>query len=192
MHSILQIIMMLTSDFNHEHHVDDGIMISLGDRVIPNHGLVTVQDIGVDPTGTNLAVGLSCSTTSDTCCSDFPHSADPNSVLKDHQSGNGSWLYPSTRFYVPRQVDRPDYIFGISRSENAVYVFRNRDENQLFVIDGIWRCVIPDSRGREQTKYIGVYSNEFSNGKRKAQAMGYLKKIHGLASILVYTYHFVF
>ena len=143
-------------------------MISLGDRVIPNHGLVTTEDIGVDPIGTNLSVGLSCSTTYNGCCSDLPPSrVHALAAGGRYPSGNGSWLYAHTvtDSYVPRQTDRPNYISGITRSGRAVYVFRNSesDNNRLYVINGIWRCVIPDSSGREQTKYVGVYSNQLSS-----------------------------
>ena len=146
--------------------IDNGIRISLGYRVIPNHGLVSTEDIGVDPNGTNLAVGLSCSTTYDRCCSDLPPSRlNIFTAGGRYPSGNGSWLYPHTvtDSYVPRQTDRPNFISGITRSGRAVYVFRNSaDNNRLDVINGIWRCVIPDSSGREQTKYVGVYSNQLS------------------------------
>ena len=40
----------------------------------------------------------------------------------------------------------------LQRSGKAVYVFRNHDGTALSSVDGIWRCVIPDSNGREQTK----------------------------------------
>ena len=151
---------------------DDGIVISLGDRVIPNHGLVTTQDIGVDLTGTNLTVGLKCNTTYSGCCSDFTTlTGNGQSRAQDgrNPSGNGSWLYPHVvaTLYAPRQTDQPNFISGITRYGSAVYVFRNResDNNRLYVTNGIWRCVIPDSGGREQTKYIGIYSSG-NNGEQ--------------------------
>ena len=122
----------------------------------------------------NLAVGLSCNTTYDGCCSD---SAGVNhrqiiAIRKGKQpSGIGSWLYPSIPLYpyVSRQVDGPGHNYGIRRQESAVYLFRNREEtysgkSALSVHDGIWRCVIPDSRGQQQTKYIGIYSNRTNKG----------------------------
>ena len=142
-------------------------MISLGGREIPNHGLVTTQDIGVDPTGTNLTAGLSCSTTNDMCCSDLDEETY-DTIGGAARSGNGSWLYPNKRFfkYVSRQYDKPNNIYGIKRHGNAVYMFRNHlNRIELSHEDGIWRCIIPDARGTEQTKFIGVYSNETSNGK---------------------------
>ena len=145
---------------------DDGIVISLGERVIPNHGLVTTEDIGVDRTGTNLTVGLKCSTTYNGCCSDSTSTGSTRDGRSP--SGNGSWLHAhGYTFYVPRQVDRPNYISGITRNGRAVYVFRNKesDNNRLYLINGIWRCVIPDSSGTEQTKYIGIYSRG-NNGEQ--------------------------
>ena len=144
---------------------DDGIVISLGDRVIPNHGLVTAQDIGIDPTGTNLTAGLKCNTTYGMCCADF---TDGKSMVYQIQygerpSGRGGWLYAhAVETYISRQVDVSSHTFGITRNGNAVYVFRNKVSAPV-IIDGIWRCVIPDSSGTEQTKYIGVYFNS-SNG----------------------------
>ena len=136
---------------------DDGIMISLGDRVIPNHGLVATQDIGVDPNGETLTSGLKCSTTYDMCCSDSTSGGQS-------PSGSGSWLYAHfpTNPYIVRQIDSVSNTFGIRRNENAVYLLRNKMSAPV-IADGIWRCEIPDSSGTEQTKYIGVYSNS-SNG----------------------------
>ena len=150
---------------------DDGIVISLGDRVIPNHGLVTTEDIGVDPTGANRSVGLSCSTIYYGCCSDFTQLSD-STYYGISPSGDGSWLYAHTleSLYVPRQTDQPNFISGITRNGSAVYVFRNSesDNNRLHLVNGIWRCVIPDSNGTEQTKYIGIYTNQtsYNNGKQ--------------------------
>ena len=146
-------------------------MISLGDRVIPNHGLVTTEDIGIDSTGRNLTVGLKCSTTYSGCCSDFTGmtgNSQTNAQDGRSPSGSGSWLHAhGNTFYVPRQADKPNFISGITRNGRAVYVFRNSesDNNRLYLINGIWRCVIPDSSGTEQTKYIGIYSSG-NNGEQ--------------------------
>ena len=121
---------------------------------------------GQDPTGANLAVGLSCNTTYDRCCSDFT-SMNRNTKAGIQASGRGSWLYAHNTQYpfVSRQEDRPDFTYGIKRYGNAVYLFRNHGGmSGLSGVDGIWRCVIPDRNGNMQTKYIGVYSNETNNG----------------------------
>ena len=128
---------------------------------------MTTQDIGVDPTGTALAVGLCCNTTSNMCCSDLT-TLDTNVSQGDgkYPSGSGSWLYAhNARFpYVSPQEHRPAFTYGVKRNGRAVYVFRNRNGTGLSEVDGIWRCVIPDSSGIERTKYIGVYSSETNNG----------------------------
>ena len=147
--------------------IGDGIKINLRGREIPNHGLVTTQDIGVDPTGTALAVGLCCNTTSNMCCSDLMTLASNVSQGDGkYRSGSGSWLFAhNARFpYVSPQEHRPDFTYGVKRNGRAVYVFRNRDGTGLSGVDGIWQCVIPDSSGIERTKYIGVYSSETNNG----------------------------
>ena len=126
---------------------------------------MTTQDIGVDPTGANLSVGLSCNTTYDRCCSDFTSNSSTQGGIQ--ASGKGSWLYAyNTQYpFVHRQEDSPDFTYGIKRNGNAVYLFRNRGAmSGLSGVDGIWRCVIPDRNGNMQTKYIGVYSNETNNG----------------------------
>ena len=136
------------------------------------------QDIGVNPWNEdNLAVGLSCNTTYDGCCSDSAGvnhrqmSANGKARGGLQPSGIGSWLYPSLPLYpyVRRQVDEPRHIYGIRREESAVYLFRNLEETPtwkeaLSIHVGIWRCVIPDSRGQQQTKYIGIYSNRTNKG----------------------------
>ena len=144
-------------------------MFSLRGREIPNHGLVITQNIGVDSTGMNLEVGLCCITTSNMCCSDLTTLASNVSQRNGKcPSGSGSWLYAHNAGfpYVPHQYHNRNEMFtyGVKRSGKAVYVFRNHDGTALSSVDGIWRCVIPDSNGREQTKWIGVYSNETNNG----------------------------
>ena len=137
-------------------------MVSLRGWEIPNHGLVATEDIGVDPYGRHLEVGLSCSTTYDMCCFDF----NDTEIDGQRPSGLGSWLYAHTSHYVYRQEDRTqNYLFGIKRSGNAVYLVRNHyNQTRISVSNGIWRCVIPDVNGTEQTKYIGVYSSGTNNG----------------------------
>ena len=49
--------------------------------------------------------------------------------------------------------------FGMRRTGQAVYLFRNKVLSNPTVTDGIWRCTIPDQNGDQQTKYIGIYAN---------------------------------
>ena len=117
-------------------------MISLRGRVIHNHGLVTTQDIGVDPTRTNLAIGLLCNTTYEECCT----SNDAASWYHGHYTG---MVEISNRL-----------AFGMSKTEQSLNLFRNRAlTTNPSATDGIWRCTIPDQNGVQQTKYIGIYAN---------------------------------
>ena len=125
----------------------DGIVISLGDRVIPNHGLVTTEDIGLDPEGQNLTVGLSCNTIYAQCCT------GTSSMTR-----TASWHYAHFSGNIPLSSTSDTFSFNMNRTRQAVYLFRNRNLNDPTVTNGIWRCTIPDSNGVQQTKYIGIYT----------------------------------
>ena len=130
---------------------DDGIRISLGDREFPNHGLVTTEDIGVDKSGMRLEEGLNCSTNNEQCCTGT-----------STMTTTASWHHGHTT--IPVQLSNSSrttgfYAFGMKRTGQAVYLFRNRAHSSPTVTDGIWRCTIPDQNGVQQTKYIGIYAN---------------------------------
>ena len=129
---------------------DDGIRISLGDREFPNHGLVTSQDIGVDKSGMRLDEGLNCSTTYDRCCTGTS------------TTRTASWHHAHVT--TPVQLSNPSrtigfYAFGMKRTGQAVYLFRNKVLPNPTSTNGIWRCTIPDQNGVQQTKYIGIYAS---------------------------------
>ena len=125
-------------------------MISLRGRVIPNHGLVTTQDIVVDRSGMRLEEGLKCSTTYEQCCTDT-----------STMTTTASWHHGHTTFSV--QLSDPSnnapFAFGMRRSGQAVYLFRNKVLTIPTATNGIWRCTIPDQNGDQQTKYIGIYAS---------------------------------
>ena len=125
---------------------DDGIVISLGDSVIPNHGLVSNEDIGVDRTGSDLTVGLSCNTTYVQCCTG------------SESSMTASWHLAHFSGSIPPSSTSDTFSFNMNRIGQAVYLFRNHIPNDPTVTNGIWRCTIPDSNGDTQTKYIGIYT----------------------------------
>ena len=127
---------------------DDGIVISLGGRVIPNHGLVTTEDIGLDPEGQNLTVGLSCNTSYEECCTG------------SESSMTASWHLAHFSGSIPLSSTSDTFSFNMNRTRQAVYLFRNRNLNQFTYAqtNGIWRCTIPDRNGSMQTKYIGIYT----------------------------------
>ena len=128
---------------------DDGIRISLGDRELRNHGLVTTEDIGVDNSGMRLEEGLNCNTTYVQCCTG-------TSNTRTASWHHGHITIP-VRLSVP-SIANP-FAFGMKRTGQAVYLFRNRVLPTPTVTDGIWRCTIPDQNGDQQTKYIGIYAN---------------------------------
>ena len=115
-------------------------MISLRGRVIPNHGLVTTQDVGVDSSRTNLAIGLLCNTTYEGCCT---------------SNNAASWYYG----HFTGMVETSGRLaFGMSKTSQSLNLFRNRDLSLPTQTNGIWRCTIPDQNGDQQTKYIGIYA----------------------------------
>ena len=122
------------------HHADDGIVISLRGRVIPNHGLVTTQDVGVDSTRTNLSIGLLCNTTYDECCT---------------SNNAASWYHGHFAGMVETSNQ---FAFGMSKTKQSLNLFRNKVLDDPTATNGIWRCIIPDQNGDQQTKYIGIYA----------------------------------
>ena len=128
---------------------DDGIGISLGDRELPNHGLVTAQDIGVDKSGMRLEEGLKCSTTYVECCTGT------------FNTRTASWHHGhvTTPVQLSNSSIANPFAFGMRRIGQAVYLFRNKMLSTPTATDGIWRCTIPDQNGDQQTKYIGIYAN---------------------------------
>ena len=109
--------------------------------MIPNHGLVTTQDIGIDNTRTNLAIALLCNTTYEECCT----SNDAASWYYGHFTG---------RVEISGRLG-----FGMSKTKQSLNFFRNRAHSPATATDGIWRCIIPDQNGDQQTKYIGIYAS---------------------------------
>ena len=110
---------------------------------------MTAQDIGVDPTGMKLDEGLKCSTTYVECCTGT------------FNTRTASWHHAHVT--TPVQLSSPSrttgfYAFGMKRTGQAVYLFRNKMLSTPTLTDGIWRCTIPDQNGVQQTKYIGIYT----------------------------------
>ena len=132
---------------------DDGIRISLGDRELPNHGLVTTEDIGVDRSGMRLEEGLKCSTTYDRCCTG-------TSTMTTTASWHHAYVTTPVQLSDPSRTTSQLYAFGMRRTGQAVYLFRNKVlTTNPTATNGIWRCTIPDQNGDQQTKYIGIYTS---------------------------------
>ena len=113
------------------------VRFSLNGTTYQNNSIVTLEEIGEhdDP--------LLCITNLTTCC------RRKNGFI------SGNWFFPNgTR--VPSLSPSED--FYRTREQMVVLLHRRRDGE-----DGIYRCVIPDSKNVTQSIYIGVYTA--SSGK---------------------------
>ena len=101
-----------------------------------NNSLVTAEDIGE---GDNA---LHCMTDNTSCCR-RPYT----SSLERRALGN--WFFPNeTR--VPSSGSQWD--FHRTRGHMVVILQRRRGGE-----DGVYRCVLPDKKGNDQSTYVGVY-----------------------------------
>ena len=105
--------------------------------VLNNNSLVTADDIGE---GDNA---LRCMTDNSSCCRPpYTESIGPRAL--------GNWFFPNgTR--VPSSGVQWD--FHRTRGHMVVLLQRRRGGE-----DGVYRCVVPDKEGNDQSTYIGVYT----------------------------------
>ena len=114
------------------------VRLSLRGTTYQNNSLVALEDIGED----NNA--LLCLTDNIACCG------------RDQSPGRGilgNWFYPN-RSKVVNNGDM--WEFYRNRDQSVVRLNRRRGGEE-----GIYRCVIPDMAGVNQTIYIGVYGKPF-------------------------------
>ena len=111
-------------------------MLVLNGTVIPNHGLVLLEDIGESD-----AQSLLCLTNRTDCCRP-PQS--PGSEI-------GNWFFPNGS-HVLSMGDEWD--FYANRGPSVVRMHRRRGG-----VTGIYSCKIPDDNAEIQIFYIGVYTN---------------------------------
>ena len=103
--------------------------------IIPNHGFVLLDNIG------EYHESLLCLTDNRLCCG---RAQSPWSTVL------GDWYYPNGT--------------GVANSGNMWEFYRNRGQSVVRMnrrrggVNGIYRCVIPDAAGVNQTIYIGVYT----------------------------------
>ena len=103
--------------------------------MVPNHGIVTREDIG-----TSASNAVQCQTTVADCCTD----SDTNT---------GDWFFPGGGMAL---TDISRNMYQVKRSGN-VQLRRN-----IKGPEGIFRCDIIGSTGSEEireTYYVGVYSS---------------------------------
>ena len=103
--------------------------------IIPNHGFVHLDNIG------DSSNSLLCLTDNRMCCA------------RDQSPGRnilGDWYYPNGTGVAN---NGEMWEFYRSRSQSVVSLNRRRGG-----VTGIYRCVIPDAAGVDQTMYVGVYT----------------------------------
>jgi len=98
--------------------------------MIPNHGLVLLEDIGK-----SNAQSLLCLTNRTDCC-------------RHHAIGN--WYFPNGT-----QIPNNRYKWDIYRSRGPGVVRMHRRRGG---VTGIYSCKVPDSNGVIQTLNVGVYT----------------------------------
>ena len=108
----------------------------INSTVIPNHGLVLLEDIGESD-----AQSLLCLTNRTDCCQP-PQS--PGGEI-------GNWFFPNGS-QVFNKGDGWD--FYTNRGPSVVRMHRRRGG-----VTGIYYCKIPDDDGGVQILYVGVYTN---------------------------------
>ena len=114
----------------------------LSGTVIPNHGLILLEDIGDSD-----AQSLLCLTNRTDCCQP-PHS--PGGEI-------GNWFFPN-RSQVLGIDD--GWNFYTNRGPSVVRMHRRRGG-----VTGIYYCKIPDDNAGAQILYIGVYTKFNTTGQ---------------------------
>ena len=108
----------------------------LNGTVIPNHGLVLLEDIGESDTQSLL-----CLTNRIDCC---------------RRPAIGHWYFPNVT-YVPNKIINEynlQWDFYRNRGPSVVRMHRRRGG-----VTGIYCCKIPDDNSVVQILYVGVYTN---------------------------------
>ena len=101
---------------------------------VPNHGFVARGDIRTDNP-------LLCVTPDNTtCCSSAETGGAPL----------GNWYFPNGTEVPP---DSTGWLFYTTRGSGVVRLHRRTRG-----VSGIYRCVIPDQSGVNQTLYVGLYA----------------------------------
>ena len=129
-------------------------VVVLNGAIIPNHGFVLLNNIG------ESRESLLCLTDSPACC---------QSAYTGGRGPLGHWFFPNgTRV--------PNAVVGMAGGDYGGKLiiwdfYRNRGPSVVLLhrrrggVTGIYRCVIPDATGVDQTMYIGLYTA--SSGKYK-------------------------
>ena len=115
------------------------VALVLNGTVIPNHGLVLLEDIGESD------AALLCKTDLVACC-------------RSYDTGSGPLGY----WFFPNGTEVPNFIINVQglmwdfyRNRGPSVVRMNRRRGG---VNGIYRCKIPNQNGVSQSLYVGVYT----------------------------------
>ena len=125
----------------------DDVRLSFRGNPIANNSIVRITDIG-----DNMDSRILCITSNPDCC-----------AMSDNRMG--FWYFPSGREVSFRSSG--EYIYrtrsgaeSISSTRLATIMLGRRDERpNAREPTGLYRCVIPDRHGIDQTLIVGVYSS---------------------------------
>ena len=111
--------------------------LSLRNKLIPNNSYVVMDDIG---------------STDDTAL--LCHTNKPS-----HRDSEGDWFAPNgtkVGYYTDRYSMPRDFPgFGRTRSPHVVRLKRSSDGTPP---EGVYKCVVKDTRSIKQAVYVGIYS----------------------------------
>ena len=114
------------------------VALVLNGTVIPNHGLVLLEDIG------EFDAALLCTTDLVACCR-RPYTGP----------ALGDWSFPNGTGVPNFIINAQGLMWDFYRNRGQSVVRMNRRRGG---VNGIYRCVIPDQNGVSQSLYVGVYT----------------------------------
>ena len=124
-----------------------GVGFVLNNTAIPEHGIVTLDNIGID------GAALRCMTDNTQCCS---------IVQTRGVSGVGQWYFPNGTA-VPNPIALSQET-GMTVLPADLALYRTRDDRAVLLhhnfggVNGIYHCEVPDGSGVTQNLYIGIFT----------------------------------
>ena len=117
------------------------VALVLNGTVIPNHGLVLLEDIGESGTA------LLCTTDLVACCR--------RNDTAFYSSPLGNWFFPNGTALPNMIINAQGLVWNFYRNRGPSVVRMNRRRGG---VNGIYHCDIPDQSGNTQSLHVGVYT----------------------------------
>ena len=126
----------------------DSVAIKIGNATFQNNSILPSVDI--------LAGSeIHCIGGKNHCCSFLPERYNLDAQLGFTPSGIGSWLYPNSSYVRPAFVQDS---YGITPEEGSIVLHpQASDSSNPDIVEGVWRCEVPDDYGNDVTLTTGVY-----------------------------------